>query len=111
AHFMAHIRSPGEQLQVFSFFTAGFFFSAVSAGAAWGFSTGAGFSATGGLALSLLELLTVDFFFDVLVLGVVPTLAVFAGASFGASAAAVPVAGGCAVASFFSGSGVAAWVG
>src|SRR4051812_24195651 len=48
AHFIAHMRSPGPQLQVFSFFGAGFFgFSAGSdAEGADGFST-TGFSFSG----------------------------------------------------------------
>jgi hypothetical protein len=46
AHFMAHMRSPGEQLQVFSFFLGGFF-SAAGSGAGSGLAEGfsAGFSA------------------------------------------------------------------
>ena len=90
---MAHMRSPGEQLQVFSFFGAGFFFSGgVSVVCGAGFS-GAGFSATGAGALSLLaaffacDVPPPDF-------GGLAT-ATLVVVSFGASAAAaVPVAGG-----------------
>ena len=93
---MAHMRSPGEQLQVFSFFGAGFFFSVepldVSVLAAAGFSGGgAGFSAAAAAAVLPLE----DFGFEWLTAGLL-ALACLVGVSFGvfSATAAVPVAGG-----------------
>ena len=98
AHFMAHIRSPGEQLQVFSFFGAGFFFSVepVSLLAAAGFSAaGAGFSAAAAAAALLLEPLD-DFAFACETVVGLLALACLVGVSFGvfSATAAVPVAGG-----------------